>query len=313
MTYNELIQLLEKNGWSIVYNRNGHIRLQHPTIEEAICLAGGRKKNVPTNVLKYVLSIADIITQEYNSVDYYVTKIKELTSKKDELEKALQQCSSSTEESIQLREKLKSAEEKIKRLEESKGIVEQKIDAEEVWKRKITDSFNTLQEKSQVINDEYTRLKWIFRISWISVLILVIVLAALTICSYIHFTTPNVQLESFRDYLPYCSPYPIIGIILWISIYQMNKSQRQLIVIAEQIQSIDYVEGLLLALNSLSPDIKGGVERINNAIDRIIDNYLTIQCQNTCNEEKLQSIENKDKNAIPINTVKSLLETALKK
>ena len=312
MIYNELIQLLGKNGWFIISDRNGHIRLQHHNIKEEICLAGGRRKNVPENVLRYVFSIAKIITPEYNSIEYYETKIQELISEKDRLQKELQQCSSSTEDSNQLKSKLKAAKEKIKRLEESKGIVEQKNDAQIVWKKKITDSFNILQNKSQTINDEYIRLKWIFRISWISVLIFIIGLVALSICGYFHFTTQDVQIESFWDYFPYCSPYPIIGIILWISVYQMNKSQRQLIVIAEQIQSINYIEGLLLALNSLSPDIESGVERINKAIDKIIDNYLTIQCQNICNEEKLQSIENKDNDAIPINTVKSLLETALK-
>lgn len=146
-----------------------------------------------------------------------------------------------------------------------------------------------------------------------SVSLIVIALVLLAIIEYKifnHFT--KVELKSFLDYLPYCSSIPFIGVILWIAIYQMNKSQRQLFVLAEQIHNINYIEGLMLALNQLAPDISNSVYRLNKSIDKIIDNQLIIRDQVRCDEEKLKLIEKKDNDVIPTEALIKVLKTCLK-
>ena len=57
-----------------------------------------------------------------------------------------------------------------------------------------------------------------------------------------------------------------------VCIYQMNRAQRQLLLIANQLHHITYIEGLLSALGSLSTDITEGANKIRSVIEQLINN-----------------------------------------
>ena len=73
----------------------------------------------------------------------------------------------------------------------------------------------------------------------------------------------------------------------------MNRAQRQLIIIANQLHRIKYIEGLLLSINNLSSDVSEGIATIKNVINNIIQNYL--QSNESLTEATLQQEISKDK------------------
>lgn len=56
----------------------------------------------------------------------------------------------------------------------------------------------------------------------------------------------------------------------------MNRAQRQLMQVANVLYHIDYVEGLLLAINLISSDVNTASEKICNVLDSLIKNYMSI-------------------------------------
>ena len=90
-------------------------------------------------------------------------------------------------------------------------------------------------------------------------------------------------------------PLPIAGALMWGFVFQMNRAQRQLILIANNIHNINYIQGLLISINNLSPDINDGILRINSALDKIISNHLKNKYIST--ESELIKEENKDKDS----------------
>ena len=75
--------------------------------------------------------------------------------------------------------------------------------------------------------------------------------------------------------------------------------------LVENIHNVEYIEGLLLSLNTLSPSIENAVKRINEAIDRLLTNHLSIK-DATINEESILKEEKKD--LVPLDTVLKLLK-----
>lgn len=77
--------------------------------------------------------------------------------------------------------------------------------------------------------------------------------------------------------------------------------------LAKHIHEIEYVEGLLLSLNSLSVDINDSMKRVNSAIDRLLDNHLSIGIKHSkYDEESIVKEEKKD--MIPTDIIFKLLK-----
>ena len=78
------------------------------------------------------------------------------------------------------------------------------------------------------------------------------------------------------DYLPFYIPVPIVGGLLWAFIYQMNRAQRQLMLVAYELYHVDYVEGLLQAINMVSPNVTSASVKIGTVLDVMIKKHITI-------------------------------------
>ena len=73
----------------------------------------------------------------------------------------------------------------------------------------------------------------------------------------------------------------------------MNRAQRQLIQIANVLYHIDYVEGLLLAINQVSVDVNSASEKIGVILDYLIKNYMPTS--DRLSEQSLDTEISKDK------------------
>ncbi|MFK8056329.1 MAG: hypothetical protein AB8F78_09450 [Saprospiraceae bacterium] len=141
--------------------------------------------------------------------------------------------------------------------------------------------------------------------------LILIALGTIIALEFYMFGKLNNALEfpRWRDYLTAMVPIPILGGLFWTFIVQLNRTQRQLLVTSKHIHQIKYIEGLLLATNSLSTDINDSIKRVNNAIDQLLENHLNTNLSgDSLNEQAIIKEENKD--TVPIDTVIKLLKEA---
>lgn len=83
-------------------------------------------------------------------------------------------------------------------------------------------------------------------------------------------------------------------VLLWGFIHEMNRAQRQLVILAKQIHEIEYVEGLLLTINKLSTNMNDSMNRVNSAIDKLVENHLIYKDEKLTDEMLLKKEERKD-------------------
>ena len=136
----------------------------------------------------------------------------------------------------------------------------QRDDAINNWKIKISDAFKGLEEPINRLVEEHKRLEWLYNVYKWSSAALVIFLIIIEIVVYIKIVCSDAY-PTWDQYLPMALPVPITLGLLWGFITQMNRAQRQMVVLSNKIHETTYTEGLLQALNTLSVDI--GEEDVN--------------------------------------------------
>lgn len=293
-------------------------------------ILGGPQSSMDLNILLNDLktTLQNILNQTsfennklYNTTEFYSQQLDNLNKSKDDLERKLENLKKekdaisreNTKQASNLKEgfkRIKDTEQALKetadRLSKTHLELEEikrNQDAQTNWDNKITEIFEKLSDLLKPIDREIFRLRWMFGIYAVLSISILIFLGFL---EYIlaHKLSIEVNTPNLIKYLPYYVPIPISGALLWAFIVQMNRSQRQLLMLAEQKHHIKYIEGLMLSLNKLSPNIDDAVKRINDALDRLIENYLNNSTFNFT-EEKLIKEDCKDN--ISINNVVKIL------
>lgn len=248
-------------------------------------------------------------TKAINSSSFYTQKINELNIERASLEEELQKTKGNLTENSEKTLELEQQVENIKiELEDQKTQLEirtKEDDAKSSWEDKINLTFTSLKGYLKPITDEQKRLKQLFGIYSILSSVLVIFLVVIE-CIAICKVAVHADFPDFKKYLTIFLPLPVAGGLLWGFIFQLNRAQRQLVVIAKSIHSVEYVQGLLLAINNLSPSIEDAIIRINSALDKLIDNHLSQEDVST--ESGLVKEENKD--SLPIDSVLKILKEA---
>ena len=285
-------------------------------------------RNICQKLLSVLCSLTNnnkkfFIGKSYNSETYYEQQISELKSSKSKLEKQLSELQKTKEQLSEVSQDQKTElqqkendisqtkielAETLSRLSDAEKELEEKRkqeDAQKNWSEKIESTFKNLSSLLDPISKEYSRLSTLYYIYMVlsgSIIILLLVLEII-LCKSLSQENDYPQL---LEYVPYYVPIPISGALLWAFIVQMNRAQRQLVILAERIHHIKYIEGLLLSLNTLAPNIEDAVKRINSAMDKLIKGHLS--SQNIIHDE--ESILNEErKDALPIDIVIKLLET----
>lgn len=240
----------------------------------------------------------------YNSEDFYKAKIEKLQEEEQALSNELD---NEQEESDKYKAKERELEEKkgqIKQLEHELEALNKKIDASDTLKNSINVAFDELKKHTKPLKVEKKRLNWLFG-CYALLSIFVLVLLVIFECKYLSKweTTP----KSWTDYLPYYIPVPIVGALLWAFIYQMNRAQRQLVLLANKLYHIDYVEELLLAITNVSPNVSIAAEKISQVLDQMIRIYIKLP--NDLSEETIEKAISKDSIKDSIN-LQSFLDLA---
>ena len=232
----------------------------------------------------YMLDFADVTSEIYrvfrpedkdessilNTEDFYSANITELQKKEKKL---LEEVSELKKKNQKYQEKENEIEEikiQIQRSLEEKEELMKKLDAQENVKKSISGAFVELKKHITPLMHEKMRLNCMFY----SYAFLCVCVLGLLVYFECYYLSKWEGANKWIDYLPYYIPVPIVGGLLWAFIYQMNRAQRQLLQLANVLYRIDYVEGLLLAINSINADVNAASEKIDHVLDQIIKNYM---------------------------------------
>lgn len=208
---------------------------------------------------------------DYNSEKYYTEQIKGLKDKEEKLNDEIKGLKQNITEKEEKEKELEIVQERIRQSEEEKDELLKKLDAQNNMQIRISKVFSELKKCISPLQEEKTRLNRMFYAYAILCGVVFLVLV------YFEGRYLN-QWEGAKkwiDYLPFYVPLPIVGGLLWAFIFQMNRAQRQLMQVANVLYHIDYVEGLLLAINLVSSDVNSASEKIRDVLDKMISNYMS--------------------------------------
>lgn len=243
----------------------------------------------------------------FNSEKYYEERINQLESQKKLLEKELKE--KQEENKINQEEKedaLRNAEEQIRNYKSELEEKKKQENAISEWRAKIKTTFVDLSGYLSPIKDEHQRLKYLYRTYAALTGIVVIFIVVLEIIICCKFSSTE-SFPNWKDHLTLLLPIPASGALLWAFISQLNRAQRQLVLLAKHIHEIEYTEGLLLSLNSLSIDMEDSMKRVNSAIDRLLDNHLSMGTELCrCDEDSIVKEEKKD--MVPVDLILKLIK-----
>jgi len=261
--------------------------------------------------LKYKISFPEHFDNSINSETYYNNKIAELQKRENELNEILRSNNNQTKEqkkiTEQTAEKLKTIEIELNKKKKELELKQKQEDAKSDWEQKINNTFTQLKGYLKPIKQEHDRLNILYYVFACLSIVTIVIISIIEITA-IYKLSSNVTFPNFEQYLMLFLPLPIAGALMWGFVFQMNRAQRQLIVLAKNIHNINYIQGLLISINNLSPNINDGISRINNALDNIISNHLESNIIVTENE--LLKEESKDQNNnIDLDKLAKLIKT----
>lgn len=262
--------------------------------------------------LKDSLNMSNIYRHNsINSEEYYSKKINELEARESELRKFLDYNQNETEEQRRVaeetKEKLRIIESELNKKKKELELKEKQEDAKNDWEQKINETFDNLKEYLKPIEIEHKRLNILYYAYAILCILTLILIVACEITLLYRIAT-SVELPKLSEYLIVLLPLPIAGALMWGFIFQMNRAQRQLIAIANNIHSVKYIQGLLLSINNLSVDINDGITRVNSALDKIISNHLNKKVAS----DEIDIIKEEEKDKIEIDKVLKIISTLKK-
>lgn len=254
---------------------------------------------------KFIIEAMNSLNNSYNTEQYYQTEIKKQKGIIDKYSKQLEELKKDSEDKIKLEQDLENAKQMLKKYENELENNKKRDDAINNWNNKISLAFKGLEEPIDRLNDEHKRLIWLYNVYKWSSIGLVIFLIVIEIVVYLKIIYSK-NYPTWEQYLPMVLPVPVTLGLLWGFITQMNRAQRQMLVISNKIHEIKYTEGLLQSLNTLSVDISESMSKINDAISHLIDNHLHNMDTMRINETDLSKIEKQ--NALPIEQIPELIK-----
>ena len=212
----------------------------------------------------------------YNTNKFYedeLSKLKtELETNKQQLEANEKNQNMKDSELKSLHKTINELTNKISSLTKEQDELRKQDDKKTKLQEQINNVFVNLKGYTEPITIEKERLTSLYDTYKVAIYLLAIVLICYEL--YAIGKWRSLPDKDFFSYIPFYLPIPLFGTLLGVCIYQMNRAQRQLLLIAYQLHHITYIEGLLSALSSLSMDITEGANKIRTVIEQLIHNYL---------------------------------------
>ncbi len=212
-----------------------------------------------------------------------------------------------------LQEQLKAKAQEVKEVRENVESVDADQTAETNWADRIKQAFNDLGVYTQPIEKEREKVKaeyWGFLIATWILVILFCILYYLFIKEVQEY---KIILCSWLDYLPYGILLPVYSLLIWLCVYQKNRAHKISIELTTRLFNIQYLEGLLKLTNTLSANPNEAINKIDHAVDSMLQSYLKQADHNQLSEAELSRIEVKELEGTPywklLQEIKELIKT----
>ena len=120
------------------------------------------------------------------------------------------------------------------------------------------------------ITEERGRLKCLF---YTYIVILGVIIIAMIIWESILVCKlyPRLTINSWGNYVPFFLPIPLFAGLLWMCIYQINRAQRQMVVLADKLYKLKHNDSLLQTSVSVYADMRKNEEHVSRLIDSMIE------------------------------------------
>ena len=174
-------------------------------------------------------------------------------------------------------------------LEKSLGETQSQIEQMQKEKEVLKGCTISVEEEKKKANNEYS-----FYYHALMALVILVLLWMLFL--YLALFSYHVYFTDWKSFLPYYLPIPILVALCWVFIVQKNRANKLSITMSEELFRIRYLEGLLLSVNKLSKSSDISINRINKAIDSMVESYLHQTERNFLTEDKISAIEKKELN-----------------
>lgn len=164
------------------------------------------------------------------------------------------------------------------------------------WDKRIEDAFAILKGCATYVEEEKIKANSDYSFYHHALMALVVLVILWMLFLYQTLFSQHIYITSWRSFLPYYLPIPILVALCWVFIVQKNRASKLSITIGEELFRIRYLEGLLLSVNKLSKSSDISINRINKAIDSMVESYLHQTERLFLTEDKINAIENKEMN-----------------
>lgn len=306
---------LFENG-SLQFEAVSYLNTEKQNIEDIvakICL-GDKSKDLSSVMSRKAAILASKLhnrDKQLNSESFYKEKVDALETDKQRLIQELDNLSNQhgkehekTQTQIsslhsEIENKEKALLEARKQYEKAKSQVE----AQNNVNNRITLSFMFLSKQSEIIMSEKKRLNVLYYAYM--VISVIVLLCFFIIVGLLWYNMLQMEDINWLGYLKFYLPVPLCSGLLWFSVYQMNRAHRMLLNIVNQLHTIKYVEGLLLAVNNLSLDANEGIHKVQDVLDQIVKKYLNHL--DFLSESAIDDAISKDKLNIDTDKIVSLL------
>ena len=82
---------------------------------------------------------------------------------------------------------------------------------------------------------------------------------------------PKLTINGGVNYIPFFLPIPLFAGLLWMCIYQINRAQRQMVVLADKLYKLKHNDSLLKTSVSVYADMRKNEEHVSKLIDSMIE------------------------------------------
>lgn len=280
---NECCSLINNNelhGEAVQYLDSESVNIEEIVEKIALC---DETKDWVSILCSKIITLSNLLRyskKQLNSENYYREKVDSLEADKERLNNELVSLSSQhgkeqkeTEEHIaSLNEEIKAKETALKEAKAQYERAKSQVEAQNNINTRIATSFIFLSQKSDIIVTERTRLNFMYYVY--AAISAVIFICFLIVEGFLWCSILNEKYIAWPHYVRFFLPVPLCTGLLWFSIYQMNRAQRQLLNIADKLHNIKYIEGLLMAVNNLSLDANNGLSKVQNILDQVVEKYI---------------------------------------
>lgn len=244
-------------------------------------------------------------------------KLKDINEKRNRLQEELEKAKYDNSENLELisslQKQLQEANKQYLQVSKELGDVIEENEKENNIRNRIESAFSDLRTYTEDINHE----KIWARIEMYIFFVLTLIVILFLIHRYIIFVElvakGVIKIESWFDYLPYAGGFTICFLLIWLSVYLKNRANKISVELSSQLFYIHYLEGLLKMVNVLSKNSVTAMDKINKAVDDMLQGYLKQIERINVSSKEINLIEEKEMNGNPYWKIMNELKNMINK